>query len=758
MAEPTHILVESLDQLRDLLEPIRAGRVDLAGIDTETTEITHGRFTPWGTSSRIAGASISYDVDGREVDLYVPVRHVPYDWRREARLVRGDGKHDGPEWERRLLVVELVQPEDSPEVEAGKRGAWRPGADPNMDLGGSLELFQEALSAGGTRWIAHNWPFDAKMLEADGLELPWDRMEDTQALSVFTDERPLDAWDEDEGQFVHQGHALKHLGETFLGVPSDAQALLKQAQAAMGPGSEKLMDYSMLPLRSAIAPYACMDTRLVLGLFRVMQLRDAAKDSKVTALYRKHLREVRVSTRMERRGVRVRVDEVPRAVQAQEDAVKRLRLRCTELADRDALPLDHGPSLADVLYSQLGLPDYWGKHDTRKASLKQVRQRLAAGQAEPSGITTERAVQLLDGILDYRRENKLLTAFYRPLGLFTDDGLVHTVLQPLAARTTRFSASAPNMQQAPKPKKGREDESPRRLFVPRDGHSFLFLDYSQIELRLAAHYSMRIPGAFEYLFSWRCTLHKRGDCKGKERCAATPDEKVIHYGWRKNVSRRSSSFLYDGFMSGDLAFDPHQRMADVSGKGRDESKNANFALLYGAFPKKLAETLDVPMTESKRLFDLFWKQAYPELGHLRSFVDERMRKGGKATPWCGQDYLTTLHGARIYLESGYKGLNYLIQRSAREVLLNAILAVDDYLAGERVPYHMLLPVHDELILEAPTDSLDRGVVQSIARTMVDAGAESMVPMVVQPEVAEEDWAHKSELDGWGWNGVLNEAA
>jgi DNA polymerase I-like protein with 3'-5' exonuclease and polymerase domains len=759
------LLIRDIDQLRDLLRPIREGKVDLAAVDTETTEVTGGRFTPWGTTSRTAGFCVSYDLDGREVDLYAPIRHKAYDWRRRPDLIQND-KRRGAWWMDQLLTVERVRPFGHPDGPG-----FMPGADPNLPMDLTVELMQETLAAPTCRWVLHNGPFDFKMFQADGIEPPFDRYEDTQILSVQTDERKLDVWveatfgpdgeEDDGGHWAHQGHALKHLGEHYLGVPPEAEELLEEAKHVLGAPS-KLDDYSMLPLITVVAPYGWGDTRLTLPLFQLMMQRDAARDPKVLDLYRKHLREVRVSIGMERRGIRVNVPSIAPAVARQKEKVKAIQADVARIAG-EALPMNNGPALAEKLYDQLGVPVYRGPdgkpiRNTKKATLKTIRARVAAGKDRCAGKLNEDAtVELLDAIGSFRREDKMLSAFYAPLEGFTSDGVIHFVLKPWAARTTRFSSEAPNIQQTPNPIEGKEDECVRAHFIPRDGHGFLFCDYSQIELRIAAHYSRMVPEHFEYQFYWGCTMGKRGSCKGKDKDGHGPG--VIHYGWRSDVSSRPAELrLYEGFWADDgtpgKGFDPHQVMADAARRPRKIAKAANFALLYGAFPKKIAETLDIPIEEAEHLFKSFWEVAYPELDRVKTFVGERLRQGGKNLPWARQPFIRTLHGGRIHLAGAHKGLNYLVQRSAREVLLNAHDALPEMLERERIPYQLLAPIHDEIVFEYPLDSLDQGAVRKIARCMAEAGAACKVPMVVEPEISTTTWAHKEELPpGWGWHGV-----
>lgn len=762
------MLFTDLDGLLDAVRPLLAGRVPAAAIDTETTEVLDERFTPFGTDTRFAGFSISYDLDGKGVDLYAAVRHKPYDWRRRRDLIEGDAKRGGAEWVRLLLEEEGITPE----------GTWQPGWDPNLALAYVLDVLQQLLDVPGITWYAHNWPFDAKMFMVEGLQLPWERMECTQALSTFTDERPIDLWDETlnegKGGYVHGGHALKHLGEVHLGIPPDAQSKLEEAKEVLGDGGRKLQDYSMLPLRTCLSPYACMDTRLTLNLAHHCKRRDAYQDERVRELLRKHTLERRISCEMEQRGMPVDKALALERCGQKERELAGIVERIQALAGR-ILNLGDGKALALQLYDELGLPLYRDKKDTRKATLKQVRTRMLEKGQQPDGpIGVDDAVALVDAILDYRAANKELTAFYRPLTQFGETGRIHTVLRPIEAKTTRYSAAKPNAMQMKRPKKDKDpevarknqEECVRHSFKPDPGHLFLACDYSQQELRVASHYTMAIPKAFEYRFTWNCTLAKRGDCKGREKHGPADDpeacKRVVHSSWRRpDISVRPVSLaLFDGFLSGDREFDPHQAMVAWCEKlqlediDRDKGKTADFALLYGSGIAHLMEVLDCSWDVAKAVSDTFWQKAYPELDRVRQFIAERLRRAGKPTAWSGEQFIRTMHGGRVYLDGSFKGLSYLVQRSCREILLNAILAVDEYTRAECPTYELMLPVHDELLFHLPEGDLDQGHVQAISKLMVEAGGKSLVPMVVEPNVCRESWAIKEALPlSWGWDGV-----
>lgn len=744
-------LITSPDELAAALAPIRGGDVPVAGFDVETNEVVDDRFTPWATETRIAGFSVSYDdpVLG-EVDIYCPIRHVPYDWRRRRDLL---AKVDEGAWVRRLEEDEGVGPD-----------GWLPGQDPNVAEGPCLEQLAEVLAMQEVLWGAHGWRFDASMLLAEGIEPPWGHLFDTHVDSVFTDPRPLDRWIDgppgEKGRWFHTGHALKQLGETWLGVPPTEKDLLDVAREVL-----RCNDWSMLPLRTIVGPYAGKDTRLVLGLRMHVLGRPAYQDEKVRTLIDKHTREIRLAIEMERYGIGVDQESAKAEAARAETETGEILRQANELAGV-ALPITNGEELANTLYGRLGLPLYRDNRNTRKATLKQVRQRLMRDPdgylAGPTQMLKADAARMLDLILDYRRAEKELTSFFRPLTYFGDTGRVHTILRPLQAKTTRYSASKPNVQQMPR--KGEV----RKLFRPKEGHVFLLFDYGQQELRVAAHYARSIPKAFEWRFTWRCTLAKRGDCKGKPPHGPKDDlaacKKVVHAGWRNNWSRAPGHMgLVEGFLTGDRSFDPHQAMVETcKAKGaevdRNDGKTANFALLYGAGPYKLSETLDVAQEFGKQLHEIFWQHAYPELGRVKDFIDERLRRAGPQLPWSHQEFIRTLHGGRIHLDDGYYGLNYIVQRSCREILLNAILDTAAYLEEAQIPYRQVMPVHDELILEAPADSVDETVVRNIARIMVEAGDASAIPMIVDPGIAEISWGEKSDLPTtWGFNGILDRA-
>lgn len=737
------MLVKSVEELERLLQPIFNGEVSVAGFDTETTEVPDDRFTPFGTDVRMAGFSMSWGHGDTAVDFYVAVRHAPYDWRRPARLIPA-------EWVERLTRDEGVALDGTWALGYGHKTAlsW----DPNLPLEPVLALLRRAFATPGIQWRAHNWPFDAKIVMVDGVPLPDDMM-DTQIHSVLTDERRLDEWDEEAKRWKHKGHGLKFLGEFLLGREAVEKTLLDDARKVLECNS-----WAHLPLRTIVAPYAWQDTRLCIEVgdyFLDPVKTPLSADPAIQELIREHHVEMRHLIAMEARGIKIDVAECARRAAEREKLLPQIQQRVNEMPLKLTLNLASPTEVGAALYGPLGFPKYRGKEDTRKATLKQVRALVLGGA--PTAIPQEQALAVLDALLEYRAAAKELQAFYLPLVEFADgESTIYTVLNALRAKTTRMSASKPNVQQAQKLKKGKPPEtSVRSVFKPRDGHVLLAPDFSQQELRVAGHFALAVPRDFRYLFSWRCTLKKRGDCKGR----GAHGDGVIHTGTRglSTATAPEEMKLVNGFLSGDRSFDPHQIMADAAGVDRDEGKTADFALIYGAYIYKLAETLNCSFDKAKLLYESFWDQAFPELAHVKTFIGERLRCAGPEGYYSHQTSIRTLHGGRIFVGSSHEGFNYIVQRSCREILLKAINRTAALIAAERAPYHMVFPVHDQLILEAPADSLDQRLVTAICREMVEAGSASKIPMVVEGSVCRDNWAETEKLPGWGWCGVTNSA-
>ncbi len=266
---------------------------------------------------------------------------------------------------------------------------------------------------------------------------------------------------------------------------------------------------------------------------------------------------------------------------------------------------------------------------------------------------------VIDKILEYRTLEKLRSTYLEPLPKLADaDGRVHTSFNQLATATGRLSSSGPNLQNIPI--RGPQGNRMRACFIAAPGHLLAGADYSQIELRVLAHFSQD-PALVE-AFETGVDIHTR-----------------------------TASLLLD------------KAPADVAPDERRNAKTVNFGLIYGMGPQKLARELGVTLNEAKAFIERY----FAKLSKLKAFyettVNEAMDRG----------YVTTLAGRRRLLpeltsrnqnlaaQAKRQAINTVIQGSAADIIKMAMLAVHADPNLRDLGARLVLQVHDELLLEAP---------------------------------------------------------
>jgi DNA polymerase-1 len=220
------------------------------------------------------------------------------------------------------------------------------------------------------------------------------------------------------------------------------------------------------------------------------------------------------------------------------------------------------------------------------------------------------------------------------------DGRIHPLLNPVGAGTTaRMSASSPNMQNFSK-----KNPEHRGLFIPDEGHGFATIDFAQIELRVVA--------------------------------ALAREEKMI-----------------DTILAGG---DLHQLTADEVGIDRQTAKMTNFLIVYGGSGKALHEQAGIPLDEAQDVVAR-WRDSYPRINALSTYMG--MQKGEIRT--ISNRRLPVTVNKKTGQDRAYANINYLVQSSARELLVDAWMLLD-----RKFPGVVWWPIHDELVLQAPLDLLD----------------------------------------------------
>lgn len=362
---------------------------------------------------------------------------------------------------------------------------------------------------------------------------------------------------------------------------------------------------------------------------------------------------VRVLAAMEREGVSLDTGMLREYAGVLGDRITGLRAQLTVAAGKEINP-DSPKQLADVLFDDLGLPVI-KKTKTGRSTDAEVLEALAAETQHP----------LPKLLLEYRELTKLLGTYVQPLPgyLAQATGRLHASFHQTGAATGRLSSSEPNIQNIPvRTEAGREI---RRAFVAAPGTLLISADYSQVELRMLAHFS-----------------------KDEELARAFHDGLDIHT-----------------YVASQVFGVP---LAEVTPDQRRVAKTVNFGIVYGQSAFGLARTLGIPQREAGAFIGAY-KERYTGLERFMRECVARAEEDG---------YVTTILGRRRLIpevrsrnrnlrQLGERlALNTVVQGSAADLIKAAMVRLHDRLRAEHAGAHLLIQVHDELVLEAPEGEAD----------------------------------------------------
>ena len=370
-----------------------------------------------------------------------------------------------------------------------------------------------------------------------------------------------------------------------------------------------------------------------------------------------------------------------------------------------SLSVDFTKQLADIenkVYELIGeqinlsSPKQVGELIFDKLKLDEKAKKTKTGQYS----TSEEVLESLRGkhevvglILDYRGIKKLLSTYVDALPALINpkSGKIHTSFNQAVTATGRLSSSNPNLQNIPvRDELGREI---RKAFIADKDCKLISADYSQIELRLLAHFSQ--------------DPHMLSDFNA---------ERDVH------ASTAAKIFKVD--------------LADVTSDMRRKAKTANFGIIYGISAFGLAERLSISRSEAKTLIDGYF-ETYPT---IKAFIEksiETARKNGYVeTMFNRKRYLPDINSrnATVRNFAERNAVNAPIQGTAADIIKIAMVKLHDRLLKENFQSKMILQIHDELILNVPSSELDR--VKSIIEEEMQNAVKISVPLTVEAGVGD----------------------
>lgn len=338
---------------------------------------------------------------------------------------------------------------------------------------------------------------------------------------------------------------------------------------------------------------------------------------------------------------------------------ERLETRIRDLVDQIYLDagaefnLNSTRQLGEILFERLGLPAP-KKTKTGYSTSAEVLERLREDHP------------IIAHILEYRRLTKLKSTYVDGLLSVADpkDNRIHTHFQQMVTATGRLSSTEPNLQNIPvRTELGREL---RRMFVaPDKDHILIDADYSQIELRVLAHISgdRHMIGAFR---------------TGQDIHAAT------------------ASKVY------------HLPIEEITSAMRSSCKAVNFGIVYGISDFSLAQDIGVSRKEAAA-FIRSYLDSYPGVENYMETIKETAREQGYVTTLFGRRRaLSDINSKNFNVRSAAEriAMNTPIQGTAADIIKIAMVRVRDRLRREGLESHLILQVHDELIIEAPLKEKD----------------------------------------------------
>lgn len=337
--------------------------------------------------------------------------------------------------------------------------------------------------------------------------------------------------------------------------------------------------------------------------------------------------------------------------------------------------------LQQVLYDKLALH--------KQCDIKPKKIKLGNGMSTDEETLEKMASHPLPrAILNYREINKLTNTYVETLPTFVHSrsGRIHSTFRQTVAATGRLASDKPNLQNIPI--RSEAGKRIRHLFVPRDeNHSLLAADYSQIELRVVAHYS-----------------------KDPTFLKAYREQEDIH--------RLTAAAIYN------------VAPEEVTREMRSGAKEVNFGLIYRMGPERLALVTHTTKEEAKLFIEKYFAQ-YATIHALQERFLELARQNGFASTLLGRRrYLPDINGkglAKRFAEGA--AINTPIQGSAAEIIKLAMIAIDKRIKQEHLHSRMILSVHDELVFDVPQTELD------LMRDLVKHEMENVMMLEV-PLVAE----------------------
>ena len=449
-----------------------------------------------------------------------------------------------------------------------------------------------------------------------------------------------------------------------------------------GKKGKKAATFDTVPIEKA-TPYACEDADITLMACHL--LNEKMETLGLSKLFHEvEMPLVSVLKDMEMTGATVNKDKLHELSNSFDHQLKTIEKSIYEVAE-ESFNINSTQQLGKILFEKLGLP-------------VQKKTRKKTGYSTDVEVLTTLANhhELPKLVLRHRTLSKLKSTYTDALIelIHPETGRIHTSFNQTVTATGRLSSSNPNLQNIPI--RTAEGKEIRKAFIPRSGWKMLSADYSQIELRILAHYSEDeiLRKAFE-------------------------EEEDIHTRTAAEVFQ-----VFPSFITEDL---------------RRQAKIINFGIIYGMSPFGLAKALNISRKMAKAYIDNYFGR-YKGVKTFIEQIIEDTRKSGQTTTLLGRIRLLPEINSKNVTERRFAertAINTPIQGTAADLIKVAMINVDNELKSRKMKTAMLLSVHDEMVFEVPPEEVETA--SALIKDKMESVWDLKVPLKVNIEVGN-DWA------------------